>query len=530
MVWRSDGPQGLESVKVRFDLVRYMRGVVLDLGCGPQKIFKAANIIGVDDDRDVKLFGIKANPDVRCDCTKLPFLDSYADTVFSSHLLEHVVDYKAALAEWWRLVKPGGYLILYLPHADHYPNIGMPGSNPDHKHDFRNEDITDAMREVAARSGFRWTQLVDEVRSQGFEYSFLQVYEKGVGKWCKTFEPQPRPEKKLGLVRLGAYGDALWLSSLLPGLKAQGWHITLYTQRQGETSLRHDPNIDDMIVQADGIFGGPEEAMQWQAAYWLHEEKKYDRFVNFMGCVERDLLAHATDHAFYFAHEQRHRLMNRNYLEALHEWADVPFDRERVRVKFYPSPEEIKWALEERSKYEGPLVLINHAGSSLPKFWPHAQELMERLDAAGVWSVVVGDLRAQELNPPDRARIVGTEWDIRKAYTLAAMADVVVGTESAIVNSVAHEDCAKVVLLSHSSNENLTRDWQNTTAFEPRNLHCFPCHRIHVDATHCNFTPAGYAACQEAATADEVAKCCIEWIVKNFENGGEAMPARQEAA
>lgn len=512
MVWRSDAPQGLEAAKVRFDLVPYMHGVVLDLGCGPQKIFNAPNIIGVDDDRDVKLFGIKANPDVRWNCTKLDlYADGFADTVFSSHLLEHVVDYQAALAEWWRLLKPGGHLILYLPHADHYPNIGMPGANPDHKHDFRNEDIAAAMRAVALESGHGWVQLADEVRSQGFEYSFLQIYRKTREGGWSSLVASPKPDKTLGLVRLGAHGDALWLSAVLPGLKAQGWHITLYTQRPGESSLRHDPHIDRMIVQPDGIFGPAQEDVAWQAAYWLHEEKKYDKFINLTGCIERDLLVHPSEFRFYFSQQQRHQLMNKNYLEVLHAWCDVPFDRHRVRVKFHPSPDEIKWALTERAKYDGPLVVINPTGSSLPKFWPHTQRLMERLDAAGVHSIVVGELRGQELAPPARARVIGTDWDIRKVYTLACLADVVVGTESAVVNAVAHEDCAKVVLLSHSSGENLTRDWHNTTAFEPQGLACYPCHRIHADGSHCTM-PRGFAACQDAASAEEVAESCLQWI------------------
>jgi ubiquinone/menaquinone biosynthesis C-methylase UbiE len=52
------------------------------------------------------------------------------DFVYSAHLLEHVQDFESALREWWRVIKPGGYLVLYLPHKKFYPNIGVPGSNP----------------------------------------------------------------------------------------------------------------------------------------------------------------------------------------------------------------------------------------------------------------------------------------------------------------------------------------------------------------------------------------------------------------
>ena len=52
---------------------------------------------------------------------------------------------QAVLREWWRVIRPGGHLVLYLPHKAHYPNIGQPGANPAHKHDFLPEDIVKAM-------------------------------------------------------------------------------------------------------------------------------------------------------------------------------------------------------------------------------------------------------------------------------------------------------------------------------------------------------------------------------------------------
>jgi predicted SAM-dependent methyltransferase len=46
-----------------------------------------------------------------------------ADVVFSSHTLEHIADWKAALASWGKLLKPTGLLILYLPDERHYNNF-----------------------------------------------------------------------------------------------------------------------------------------------------------------------------------------------------------------------------------------------------------------------------------------------------------------------------------------------------------------------------------------------------------------------
>ncbi len=61
--------------------------------------------------------------------------DEAFDYVYSSHTLEHMNDPKIALKNWFRVVKPGGYLILYIPHRDLYEKTNSLPSrfNPDHK-------------------------------------------------------------------------------------------------------------------------------------------------------------------------------------------------------------------------------------------------------------------------------------------------------------------------------------------------------------------------------------------------------------
>jgi hypothetical protein len=83
----------------------------------------------------------------------------------------------------------------------------------------------------------------------------------------------------------------------------------------------------------------------------------------------------------------------------------------------------------------------------------------------------------------------------------------VVGTESAIVNAVAMEQPLKIVLLSHSGEQQLTRRWINTVPVAPTAVSCYPCHRIHRSMEHCNADPVtGAAACQAAVSADAVAQ------------------------
>jgi ubiquinone/menaquinone biosynthesis C-methylase UbiE len=64
--------------------------------------------------------------------------DESFDFVYSSHLLEHLPDVELAINNWWRVLKPGGYLLLYLPHRDLYEKkTTLPSRfNEDHVHFF----------------------------------------------------------------------------------------------------------------------------------------------------------------------------------------------------------------------------------------------------------------------------------------------------------------------------------------------------------------------------------------------------------
>lgn len=501
-MWRKNDPQGNEAAKCRYDLVPYLGTTCLDIGCGPHKVFP--HFIGLDSGKDTKLFGIEMKPDLVGDCQRIPiYADGAFDTVFSSHTLEHIEDYEAALAEWWRLVKVGGCLILYLPHKDLYPNIGSEDANPDHKHDFVPGDIVTAMPLDSD-----WALVVNETRDQLREYSFLQVYRKlpaGMGQINRA--AWPKPEKSAALVRLGAYGDALWASSILPHLKAEGYHVTVYTEAAGAEILAKDPHIDRIIEVPNKLFDDTDLIL-----FFVWEQRKYDRWINLTGAVETRLLMHPNEAAYHWSHEARHREMNRNYLEMLHDVAGVPHD---FRQRFYPSEDEQAWAIEERRQLDGPLVVVAPTGSGLPKTWPHVQRFMELMAARGIHVIVLGEIR-EVFNPPAKyGHVAGKALPIRQAFSMALQADVVVGTESSIINAVAFAPMFKIALLSHSSAENLTKHWPNTAAVEVTGLACHPCHRLHRAFEFCVRDPkSGFAACQAAVSAEAVEDLVCGYLAK----------------
>ena len=507
MVWDPRAPQGYESDKIRFEVLPYLARGGLDVGCGPGKVWP--HLIGIDSGKDTDLFGIAMKPDIVVrDASRLPlFADASAEAVFSSHLLEHIDDWQGALAEWWRLVKVGGFMILYLPHADLYPNIGQPGSNPDHKHDFRPSDIIAHFRASVPD----WTLREHQVRAGGHEYSFLLVFEKAEEGAGQSIPESSDERKTAGIVRVGGNGDALWAASVAAHLHDQGYAVTGYVGANGEEVLRHDPNFDRLVVLPKGILDD-----DTLLEYWAHEAPKFDKWVNLIGSVETRLLPHQSSVDFYLPHAVRHKLMNHNYLDMVHAYAELPHGTPS-RQKFYPTEAEVKWAKDARERLNGPFVLLSPTGSGPTKAWPHAQRFMELLADAGVYTIMVGDLQhVPDLDHVERGGIeygivAGQEFPLRLAMTLALEADAVVGTESVFANAVAFEPMPKVVLLSHSSHENLTRDWTNCAALEAP-VACHPCHRIHNHAAVLcgKDKTTGAAACMASYSADDVAALVLQ--------------------
>lgn len=127
----------METPKIRDYIISkgYCNGEGLDLGCGYCKILP--NAIGIDVQ---KLDGVDIVSDIR----KLGMIEaSSMDYVYSSHALEDLYNPDVALIEWLRVLKPGGYLILYLPHRDIYPRINSVGTkrNEDHFFDYVPQDM-----------------------------------------------------------------------------------------------------------------------------------------------------------------------------------------------------------------------------------------------------------------------------------------------------------------------------------------------------------------------------------------------------
>jgi SAM-dependent methyltransferase len=94
---------------------KYANGRVLDIGCGNKPYER------MFDGKITEYFGCdiaqssQQKVDLMCEATRIPLPDQSFDTVFSTQTLEHVAEHQQMLNEAYRLLKPGGHLIVSAP-------------------------------------------------------------------------------------------------------------------------------------------------------------------------------------------------------------------------------------------------------------------------------------------------------------------------------------------------------------------------------------------------------------------------------
>jgi SAM-dependent methyltransferase len=118
-----DEAKKTNKIRGKAFLKKYFSGRVIDIGAGEDLVCEEAEKFDQE------------NGDAN-HITRHRQLNAY-DTVHSSHCLEHMYEPKKALLEWWKLIKPGGYLVLVVPDEDLYEQGYWPSRfNSDHKATF----------------------------------------------------------------------------------------------------------------------------------------------------------------------------------------------------------------------------------------------------------------------------------------------------------------------------------------------------------------------------------------------------------
>lgn len=326
--------------------------------------------------------------------------------------------------------------------------------------------------------------------------------------------PDPNTPKRCLVIRWGAVGDAIQASSLFPQLKEDGWQVWVDVNEMGEQVLRHDPHLSGIMVTPLGRI--PEGKL---TEHVTHRALGFQRLIMLNDMTEGALIKQPDRVDYYWPDAVRRRECGFNYVEYLHRVADVSYAK-GCQQRFYSTPTERAQA-QAFCGPRRPVIVWAIAGSHQHKVWPGLPRAMARvLHETDAHIVVTGGPETKPLWDSTLAFILDYHRDvdrrmtaligshpIRQIMSLAQAADVVVGPETGLLNAMAMEPNGKVLLLSHSSKENLTRDWLNTTTIEPDGsvAPCWPCHRMHPSTVNCpQHELTRLALCMSSITVDRV--------------------------
>jgi SAM-dependent methyltransferase len=141
---------------------KYIKGSGIDIGCG-RLGSNGADIIEPNampwdkDNGDATfLIGVENNS---------------FDYVYSSHCLEHINNPYLALKNWFRILKPEGYLILYVPHRDLYEKKKDLPSNWNGDHKFF---LLPEIEELPFTLNFK-SLIIDSLEPYDYEIQYLKI-------------------------------------------------------------------------------------------------------------------------------------------------------------------------------------------------------------------------------------------------------------------------------------------------------------------------------------------------------------------
>jgi len=153
-----------ETDTARHRLARYCTGVGLDLGACGGPIVPHAICIDLAWGSNARTSLNSYPTHLVCGFDAFPWFRSEAfDFVYSSHQLPNLKNLHAILLEWLRIIRPGGYLVLFLPDEQAYvqhclANKTVP--NPGHRYpDFSLEFL----KAIFEKLGYSETDIVHEL-------------------------------------------------------------------------------------------------------------------------------------------------------------------------------------------------------------------------------------------------------------------------------------------------------------------------------------------------------------------------------
>lgn len=144
---------------------------IVEVGCGGGALLAAlglSRVVGVDYAFEGLSYTAARLPGAKLICASaeaLPLADASVDAVVTQHVIEHLRDVKDACREWFRVVRPGGSLLVLTPNTE----FGDPSVFADETHVqlFDASSLGGLLEDVGFRIGDLRTLGLDAFRHHG---------------------------------------------------------------------------------------------------------------------------------------------------------------------------------------------------------------------------------------------------------------------------------------------------------------------------------------------------------------------------
>lgn len=488
---------------VRFRAVAYLRDRGLSFGLGTDLFPKKAIAPG----KFSLNMDLLPNPNIAvCDGRMDLFQDNSFDHVAVGPALGLCPDPAGQLKLLVSKLKMRGHLVIYMPHKNPHP---------------------------AARFAFTPSTLLDLVGSAGAwklktnitrEDETLLVLKKIPGAKGSIEPATPRAAKTACIARYGALGDMVLLTPLIKQLAEDGYEVTMNITPYAAPLLENNPHVSNIILQErDAI---PNQDL---GPYWDEWRGEYDKYINLSESIEGRLLKVENRKEFYTSQIWRHaNCGHMNYQDWTMELGGYPGAHGR-QGELYFSRDEVFNARKMKEAGKGKFTILwGLNGSSHHKVYPLlepvAYDFLGRHPETRLFLVGGPEAERYQFNHP-QVNCVAGKWQLRQTLAnIAMVADLVVGPESMVVNIASCYEVPKIVFLSHSSAENLTKYWKNCVAMEPDTdvAPCYPCHQLHYSLESC--PQGGITNSETGETVANGPRCAMGAI------GGERVIAELDRA
>ena len=309
--------------------------------------------------------------------------------------------------------------------------------------------------------------------------------------------------KRYLIVRLGAFGDCLIITSLLRYLKQGGNEVYLLTSEQGEQVFANNPYIDKIKIHERDSIANENLRTYFES---IQQAWECDELIDLCESIEVNLSLYPADPRYNYPKQEKIKLCNKNFYEETFRFAGInpiivsglqEFDFGKLynpELFFTPQEERAMQGFFKQFK-DWFVVLWGLSGSSRNKTYPTpymfetVEALCQKYD--DIVFITVGDELCQILEGPfeKNKRVIRKSglWAMRESMLACKYASLVISPDTGLLHASGCFDTPKIGLLTHATKENITKHFKNDYSLEPEGVSCAPCFRIMYQAdVQCN--------------------------------------------